>query len=229
MDSKYCYPGTDTLINLFDIRDPDKLHEVERDITITRTVELAENPVKDRYDLRHLQQIHKRLFGDIYAWAGQIRDVRIAKGNMFCYPEYIRPMADEIFTRLADENHLKGLNKAEFVERIAFYMGEVNALHPFREGNGRTQRNFFTQLAQDAGYQLHFELMDKEQLLKADIAGMSGNDEKLKTLLGRHIEQVRKPNIKERLAAAKVEADRLNAERAAARDITAPNKYDRER
>ena len=229
MDSKYCYPGTDTLINLFNITDPVKLYDVERDITITRTIDLVANPIKGSYDLALLQQIHKRLFGDLYVWAGQIRDVRIAKGNMFCYPEYIRPMADEIFTKLVSEKHLKNLNRTDFIERTAFYMGEVNALHPFREGNGRTQRIFFTQLAREAGFELNLSRMDKSQLLQADIASMAGSYGALEALLNTHLETVRKPTIKDRLVDAKIEADRLNAERVAGRGIIEPNKYDRGR
>lgn len=229
MDSKYCYPGTNVLINKFGILNASELHNLERQITSARAMELEYMPVQGKYDLDHLKQIHKKLFGDLYDWAGQIRDVRIAKGNMFCYPEYIQPMADEIFSKLERENYLRNIDKDTFVERVAFYMGEVNALHPFREGNGRTQRHFFTQLARNAGYQLHFELMDKEQLLEADIAGMAGNYARLEELLKRHLEPERKLNIKERLAAAKIEANRLNAERATARGITEPNKYDRGR
>ncbi len=229
MDSRYCYPETDILINKLGIKNATELHEIERQITSARAMELEHSPVKGSYDLAHLQKIHHKLFSDLYAWAGQIRDVRIAKGNMFCYPEYIQPMADEIFSKLRNEYRLKGFNKNTFIERIAFYMGEVNALHPFREGNGRTQRHFFMQLAQDAGYQLHFELMDKEQLLQADIAGMAGDYSKLKALLDRYTEPVHRPNIKDRLAAAKVEADRLNAQRATGRGIIDPNKYDRGR
>ncbi|MEM1486411.1 Fic family protein (plasmid) [Oscillospiraceae bacterium PP1C4] len=206
MDSKYCYPGTDVLINRFGIHDHAKLYVVERDITNARAMELAGNPIKGNYDLKHLQKIHKKLLGDIYPFAGKIRDVRIAKGNMFCYPEFIQPMADEIFTKLANEQHLKGLATGSFVERLSFYMGEVNALHPFREGNGRTQRVFFTQLAHEAGYKLHFEQMGKDELLHADIAGMAGDYSKLKALIGKHIEPLQKQSIRNKLDAAKVQS-----------------------
>lgn len=228
MDSKYCYPGTDVLINKFGIHNANELHNLERQITSARAMELEYTPVQGKYDLAHLQQIHKRLLGDLYSWAGQIRDVRIAKGNMFCYPEYIRPMADEIFTRLLGDKHLKNLKRTAFIEQLAYYMGEVNALHPFREGNGRTQRIFFTQLAREAGYNLNLARIDKSQLLQADIASMAGSYGALEALLNTHLEMVRKPAIKDRLAAAKIEADRLNADRAAGRGIE-PNKYDRGR
>ena len=229
MDSKYCYPATDVLINKFGISNANELNNLERQITSARSMELEHTPVQGKFDLEHLRKIHKKLFGDLYVWAGQIRDVRIAKGNMFCYPEYIRPMADEIFAELLDEKHLKSLKRTAFIERMAYYMGEVNALHPFREGNGRAQRIFFTQLAREAGYNLNLARVDKSQLLQADIAGMAGSYDALEALLNTHLETERKPTIKDKLAAAKIEADRLNAERAAARGITEPNKYDRGR
>lgn len=203
MDSKYCYPGTDVLINRYGIHDAAKLYAMELDITHIRAAELSTRPVKGNYDLKHLQMIHKKLFGDIYPFAGKIRDVRISKGNMFCFPEFIKPMAEDIFDKLARDQYLKGLDQDTFIDRLSFYMGEVNALHPFREGNGRTQRVFFTQLAQDAGHNLHFERMDKDELLQADIAGMAGDYSKLKAILNKHIEPIQKQSIRDKLDAAK--------------------------
>lgn len=203
MDSKYCYPGTDVLINRYGIHDAAELYAMELDITHIRATELSTHPVNGNYDLKHLQMIHKKLFGDIYPFAGKIRDVRISKGNMFCFPEFIKPMAEDIFGKLNRDQHLKGLSRDTFIDKLSFYMGEVNALHPFREGNGRTQRVFFTQLAQNAGYDLHFERMDKNELLQADIAGMSGDYAKLKAILKKHIEPIQKQSIREKLNVAK--------------------------
>jgi cell filamentation protein len=112
---------------------------------------LHESPVTPTYDLHHLREIHRRIFGDIYDWAGQIRTVAIAKGATFCLPQYIESSAAVIFDDLRDENYLRGLDRDAFTGRLAHYLGEVNALHPFREGNGRAQRAFFGQLTLDAG------------------------------------------------------------------------------
>jgi len=110
-------------------------------------------------------EIHRQAFGDIYDWAGQVRTVSIAKGSMFCRPQFIEPATAEICQQLRDENFLRGLARVHFVDRVHFlawvyflarvtrYLGEVNAVHPFREGNGRTQRAFFGQLAAAAGGQ----------------------------------------------------------------------------
>jgi cell filamentation protein len=112
---------------------------------------LHESPVTPTYDLHHLREIHRRIFGDIYDWAGQIRTVAIAKGATFCLPQYIESSAAVIFDDLRDEDYLRDLDRDAFTGRLAHYLGEVNALHPFREGNGRAQRAFFGQLTLDAG------------------------------------------------------------------------------
>jgi cell filamentation protein len=96
-----------------------------------------DSPVPPSYDLSHLCAIHHRVFGDIYDWAGQLRTVAIAKGSWFCLPQYIESSAAEVFRALHGENLLRGLPRNAFVERLTYYLGEVNAVHPFREGNGR--------------------------------------------------------------------------------------------
>jgi cell filamentation protein len=77
------------------------------------------------------REIHKRIFRDIYEWAGQIRTVAIATGVMFCLPQYIDSSAAIIFRELHDEDCLRSLSRDAFVGRLAYYLGEVNALHPF--------------------------------------------------------------------------------------------------
>jgi cell filamentation protein len=113
------------------------LEAAAREITHAALILLHESPVSPSYDLPHLREIHKRIFGGIYEWAGQIRTVAIAKGAMFCLPQYIDSSAAIIFRELHDEDCLRGLSRDAFVGRLAYYLGEVSALHPFREGSGR--------------------------------------------------------------------------------------------
>ncbi len=122
----------------------------ERDITHAALIWLAESPVLASYDLSHRCAIHYRIFGEIYEWAGQLRTVAIAKGSWFCLPQYIESAAADIFRSLHGEGLLRGLSRDAFTERLTYYFGEVNAVHPFREGNGRAQRAFFGQLAREA-------------------------------------------------------------------------------
>ena len=96
-----------------------------------------EFPIKGKFDLRHLQSIHQFIFSDIYDWAGELRTVNIAKGNQFCNHQYLETYADGIIKKLKTEKMLTVLPLSMIPERLAYYLGEINVLHPFREGNGR--------------------------------------------------------------------------------------------
>ena len=166
-DRVYCYPESDVLINNLNIHNLNRLNEAERKLTQLRLNDLVTTPVQGDFDLRHLQKIHKYLFQDLYSWAGQIRIVDIAKSNMFCKVQFIRTQADEIFRKLKADNYLATLPKDIFVKKIAYYFSEINALHPFREGNGRTQREFIRELAMQQGYAVHFAGITAEEMLEA--------------------------------------------------------------
>ena len=166
-DTKYCYPDSNVLINKLDIRDLDKLHIYERKLTMLRLLELMDNPISGKFDLKHLQAIHKYIFQDIYEWAGKIRTVDIAKGNMFCNVKFIDNQAGKIFSKLKSEHYLAGLEEETFVKRLAYYFSEINALHPFREGNGRSQREFIKLLALKNGYLIHFDRISADEMISA--------------------------------------------------------------
>jgi cell filamentation protein len=133
--------------------------------------------------LPHLREIHQRIFGDIYQWAGRIRTVVIAKGSPFCLPQYIESSSADIFRALRGENVLRGLERGPFIDRLTFYLGEVNAVHPFREGNGRTQRAFFEQLTRDAGSALDWQHLDAARNIEASAAIMRGDAEPMRKML----------------------------------------------
>ena len=172
----YCYPDTDILINKLNIMDEDQLSRAERDITRLKLLKLYKSPVPNKFDFQLLCSIHKIIFEDIYSWAGQIRKGDFfSKGNsIFCRGSLILPSADTIFNNLAKEKYLCDLNRQAYISRMAYYMGEINALHPFREGNGRTLREFFRQIALHANYLLDFSNTDEEDLLIADINAFNG-------------------------------------------------------
>ena len=189
-DDRYVYEGTDVLVNLFGIKDWKQLSEVERAISGVRYAELEETPIAGSFDLGHLCAIHKHLFSDIYAWAGKVRSKGfIAKGSsLFCSPEFIIPYSDDLFSKLESEGFLAGLARKAFIERVAFYIAEINALHPFREGNGRTQRAFANQLARNAGWELNFKDIDPDELRQAYIESMHVDTEHLEVLLDKYVE-----------------------------------------
>lgn len=180
----YCYPESDVLINRFDLRDPEELREVESDLSALAEAELHHNPVVGSFDMNHLREIHRRLFGDVYVWAGEFRTVRITKGqSVFAYPENIERCSQELFARLRNDAYLRGLPKERFIRLLAFYLGELNAIHPFREGNGRALRIFFAHLSFEAGYDLRFDEAEAGEMLHASIESFNGNALPMETLL----------------------------------------------
>jgi cell filamentation protein len=182
-EDPYSDPVTGVLYNKLGLISAADLETAEREITHAALILLDESPVSPSYDLPHLREIHRRIFGDIYDWAGQIRTVTIAKGAVFCLPQYIDSSATLIFRELHDEDCLRGLRRDAFVSRLAYYLGEVNALHPFREGNGRAQRAFFGQLARDAGFTLAWQHLDPVRNVDASAAIMSGDPEPMREML----------------------------------------------
>ena len=166
-DTKYCYPDTEVLINKLDIRDLDKLHIFERKLTMLRLLELLDKPINGKFDFKHLQAIHAYIFQDVYDWAGKVRTVDIAKGNMFCNVRFIPEQAEEIFSKLKKEKYLAGLEEDVFIRKLAYYFSEINALHPFREGNGRSQREFIRSLALKNGYVIHFDRISESEMVLA--------------------------------------------------------------
>lgn len=171
----YVYKGTTVLVNKFGILNTDVLSRVERKITGVEAARLAENPIDGDFDLMHLQAIHKKLFGEIYEWAGCIREHGfISKGNsLFCAAEHIVPYSTSLFANLHREKLLQELDRDTFASRMAYYLAEINALHPFREGNGRAQRVFANQLARKAGWNLNLLNVTADELCKAYIASMN--------------------------------------------------------
>ncbi len=181
--SEGCYPNTTVLINKFDIRDGEKLNEVESVLTSARYAEWLNAPKAATFDFKHYKAIHHFLFSDLYGWAGQIRTVNISKkGTMFTLAENIERQAESIFKRLKEHNYFKGLSHDAFVEEIVDFYCTTNALHPFREGNGRTQRVFLTQLIRSAGYDINFADMDTDLLMIATIQSAQGVTDMLKQI-----------------------------------------------
>ncbi len=182
-DDPYIDPVSGVLRNKLRLNTAEELAAAEREITHAALILIRESPVRAAYDLPHLCAIHQRIFGDIYEWAGQIRTVAIAKGSLFCLPRYIESSPADIFRALRGENLLRGLERRPFIDRLTFYLGEVNAVHPFREGNERTQRAFFEQLAREAGFTLNWQHLDAARNIKASASIMHGDAEPMRKML----------------------------------------------
>ncbi|MCF6409965.1 Fic/DOC family protein [Pseudalkalibacillus salsuginis] len=168
--SKYCYEGTNVLINKLGIQDEDKLNQAERILSGRRLAELHLEPLPGNFDLAHLRNIHKFLFQDIYDFAGNPRDEQITKDSTpFAHPLHLIENSNALFKQLKEEAYLLDLDVVQFSDRAAYYMAEINILHPFREGNGRTQREFIRQLALKNGYHLDWDKINGNKLLEASI------------------------------------------------------------
>ena len=149
----------------------EKLRKAETDVA--GMAELTLDDIPRSNNLAELQAIHKALFGKIYDWAGEIRTVDIRKGSeeFFLFVFQIPEGAKFVFDGLAKENTLKDLSKEDFVKRLAYFYEQVNFIHPFREGNGRTQRVFWNRVAADAGYFIDWSQVVGDELDKASVEG----------------------------------------------------------
>lgn len=177
----YCYSGTHVLKNRLGLRNQAALDAFEAEITAQRA---AEPLPAGRLSYTHYKAIHRHLFQDVYAWASKPRTVRIAKaGNAFCYPEYIDREMRRLFAGLVAQKYLRGLSADSFAQRAAHFLTELNAIHPFREGNGRAQLTFLTLLAEQAGHPLQLERLDPDEILKAVVKSFGGNEKPVATII----------------------------------------------
>ena len=177
----YCYPNSTVLKNRLDIRDQVTLDAFEAMITAQR----SEEPLpRGRLSYAHYRAIHRHLFQDVFEWAGRLRTVRMGKGSsMFCYPENIDAEMSKLFARLATKDFLRGLTATAFAQKAAHVVAELNAVHPFREGNGRTQLAFLSVLADRAGHPLAWGQMEPPMMLEAMVASFNGDETPLADLI----------------------------------------------
>ena len=176
----YTYPGTDTLRNRLGITDDKTLAEAERLLTQARGAEAARLTFPATAD--GYRALHKHLFQDLYDWAGQDRTVNIAKGgSSFAHVPYIARELDKLFADAQAKNAFHGLPRDEFFDRLGNHINEINAIHPFREGNGRTMRHHAAQLARDAGHPIRIAEIDKTVWMEASRHGFLTGDHRSMT------------------------------------------------
>lgn len=170
-----CYRGTTCLINKFDIRDDKKLSEIEAEITFAKAAVLEIEPPKLPLNFEYYKSIHRFLFEDLYDFAGELRKVNISKkGTLFCSAKELEKLCEACFDRLQKENYFKGAPKEKFIEKIVDFYQATNFLHPFREGNGRTQRIFISKLIKLNGYEFNFSTINPDLLMIATIKASNG-------------------------------------------------------
>lgn len=168
--SIYCYEDCDILKNKLNIKDKKKLQEYEAKITAAKLLSLRKQKLTGEFDAKHFISIHTYLFEDIYPFAGELRKENIAKGEFrFAEWEYIPEELEKLLRKLKAQEGVLSSNKEKLANELAYYTAELNVLHPFREGNGRTTREFIRQLALKNGYTLNLRRVEPERVLKATI------------------------------------------------------------
>lgn len=183
----YRWPNSSVLRNKLNVKDQDKLDIVER-LHVTRRI--AQGIPAGQFDLNHLKSIHHHLFQDIYDWAGEIRQVDMNKGGQWFHPhDRIEMGMADIHKRLCAQECLKGLSRIEYAKQAGVILGDINALHPFREGNGRTQLLYLKQLTNEAGHNIDLTKLTREPWIEASIKSHAGDyslmQEQITNALGR--------------------------------------------
>jgi cell filamentation protein len=169
----YVQRGTGVLKNKIGISDIAALEAFEVEMSSLR----AEEPLPlGRLGAAHYRRVHHHLFQDVYSWAGKYRTVRISKeGNMFCYPENIDREMKRLFEKLRNSNFLSDLEFEPFIAGTAEFLAGINAIHPFREGNGRSQLAFTYLLSRRAGHPLRLSKITRRGFLPAMVASFHGD------------------------------------------------------
>lgn len=180
VNDPYCWPGTSCLRNKLGIKESVRLAESESRIVSVRETELAQEILPGEYNLQHFKQFHCNLFLDLYDWAGETRYVDIEKpGARFAHWRYVDENLSAILGKLEHDGWLHGRSRRSFIERLAYYYSEINACHPFREGNGRTQRAFLRQLSAAANWRLDWSALSHEENIEASRVSLQSDNREL--------------------------------------------------
>jgi cell filamentation protein len=159
MDHPYCYLGTNIYRNKENLRDQDELETFERQHSADRLLTLPRDlPVT----IDGFREMHRYMLQDVYDWAGEYRTVTTGRGAPFCKAEFIAAEMDKRFAAIEAENNLRGLAPEEFAARAAEHACELNAIHPFLDGNGRALRAFLETLAKQAGHRIDLARVDPD-------------------------------------------------------------------
>ena len=170
-----CYPGTSVLINRLGLREQPLLDQAEELAVSVQSARIYESAGDDRFTFAYYRALHHALFTALYDWAGELRTINISKkGTAFCPAQELSDVGEALFARLVDADEFVGLGRGRFIRAVAEFYHDLNMLHPFREGNGRTQRLFFTLLIERAGYHIDFSAQDTDELMLATIYAAQG-------------------------------------------------------
>jgi cell filamentation protein len=181
-----CYAGTEVLRNKFGITDPVALQKREADVTAYRITELRTEYTHGAFNAQHLQNLHRHIFQNLFDWAGEFRKMDMGRPGqpLFARPEFIEPSLDKLFDQLSREGRLRGLAPEPWADRAAHYLGKISAVHPFREGNGRTTREFVRELSEENGWAVQWDKIPRVEWNQGSKESfLSVNNQQIRRLL----------------------------------------------
>lgn len=166
--SKYYYENCDVLLNKLDIKDSKLLDEYERKVVAIKLLLIENVKFSNRFDGNMLKEIHNFLFSEVYDFAGEYREENLAKDEFrFASCDFIASELDRVLGPLKNIENYKNMDKKEAAEKYAYLLSEINVIHPFREGNGRTYREFVRLFAKETGYKLDWSKCEYEEIFEA--------------------------------------------------------------
>jgi cell filamentation protein len=238
IDDKYTYPGSGgVLVNAAGIRDQDALDEAMNDVATAGLYAVQDEAIPEPPDLDYLRSIHVRMFRDLLPnLAGTIRDVDVQAGETgipYCRPEFIDEQLSSLSRKLEREDYLTGLDADTFADRLADRWGELSAIHPYRDGNTRSQSSYVSAIAERAGHPIDWERIDVDALRAYRLQAVVGNDRPLAVYLRAHLLPSERgaaasgERTGPRIASRRAERDRRTL-RGAGYDVDRPRSADHE-
>ena len=179
------YPDTTVLVNKLDISTQELLTEAESVLVTSCSVKLEKTMRFENVDFDYYKNLHRQMFSDLYEWAGTVRKINFSKkGTVFCKASDIERIGTLKFEQLKKQKFLKEMKNDEFLDELTDLYHELNMLHPFREGNGRTLRLFVTLLVRNTGRDIDFNNADSDLLTIATIRAAQGDKSLLRSVFG---------------------------------------------
>lgn len=176
VQSIYCYPDSEVLKNKLNIHDHSELKQAEEEFVAVKQLVLLQDPIKGRFTMSHLLRIHRFLFEDVYPFAGRLRREQISKGNTTFYPpNLIERELRRVFQKVHEMDMLHETDQQTQIQHLSYVMAELNIIHPFREGNGRSIRELIRCMALVYGLSINWGNTDRDALIDAAIASVDDN------------------------------------------------------
>lgn len=177
VSDRYCYPGTRVLVNKAGIEDEAALDEAMNEYASIAWAVIRARPAQRDLDYTFVSDAHHFMFGRLFTWAGQLRDVELSPAGIdgdYCRHADVEEGLELFFSELAAEDFLRGADEWDFCQRLSHYWGRLTHLHPFRDGNTRSQCLWVSALGTQAGHELNWAAIDPVQLRLARLSARQG-------------------------------------------------------